>query len=129
MNEPRPRIASEEERIRLHRRRFIGAGALGAAGAVATAAAIPLALTQQDAAGLAAPGTPEAGQAPAALPRGYVALSPFQAAVLEAACERIIPADDLGPGAKDAGVVFFIDRQLANELAGFRGPYYRQGPF
>ncbi|MGI9252598.1 MAG: gluconate 2-dehydrogenase subunit 3 family protein, partial [Thermomicrobiales bacterium] len=32
-------------------------------------------------------------------------------------------------GAKDAGVVFFIDRQLANELAGFRGPYYRQGPF
>lgn len=126
---PTPADAGEMRAL-LHRRRFLGAGALGAAGAVATAAAIPLALAQQDA-GLAAPeapGTPQPGAGPALL-RGYVSLSPFQAAVLEAACERLIPADDLGPGAKEAGVVVFIDRQLANEQAGFRGPYYRQGPF
>lgn len=36
-----------------------------------------------------------------------------QAKVIEAACERIIPADEHGPGAKDTGVVVFIDRQLA----------------
>jgi gluconate 2-dehydrogenase gamma chain len=120
-----------EGHSRLHRRRFLGAGALGAAGAVATAAAIPLAIAQQDAAGVASPATPaDPAAVTGAQPvRGYVSLSPFQAGVLEAACERLIPADDLGPGAKDAGVVAFIDRQLANEQAGFRGPYYRQGPF
>lgn len=51
-----------------------------------------------------------------------------QAAVIEAACERIMPADESGPGAKDAGVVIYIDRQLA-------GPYghdkyrYTKPPF
>ncbi|MFM9107884.1 MAG: gluconate 2-dehydrogenase subunit 3 family protein [Chloroflexota bacterium] len=121
--------APDERRQRLHRRRFIGAGALGAAGAMATAAAVTVSLSQQEAAVRAAPVTPDpppAGQAPM---RGYLSLSPFQAGVLEAACERLIPADALGPGAKEAGVVFFIDRQLANEQAMFRGPFYRQGPF
>ncbi len=51
-----------------------------------------------------------------------------QAALIEAACERIMPADESGPGAKDAGVVIYIDRQLA-------GPYghdkyrYTKPPF
>jgi gluconate 2-dehydrogenase gamma chain len=51
-----------------------------------------------------------------------------QAAVIEAACERIMPTDESGPGAKDAGVVIYVDRQLA-------GPYghdkyrFTQGPF
>src|SRR5438552_1196175 len=44
------------------------------------------------------------------------------------ACARIFPADDSGPGANEAGVVVYIDRQLA-------GPYgrdryrYTQPPF
>lgn len=41
-----------------------------------------------------------------------------EARVVEAACERIFPSDERGPGAKEAGVVIFIDRQLA-------GPYGR----
>jgi len=41
-----------------------------------------------------------------------------EARVVEAACSRIFPSDDSGPGAKEAGVVIFIDRQLA-------GPYGR----
>lgn len=51
-----------------------------------------------------------------------------QAKIIEAACERIMPANESGPGAKDAGVVIYIDRQLA-------GPYghdkyrYTQPPF
>jgi gluconate 2-dehydrogenase gamma chain len=48
--------------------------------------------------------------------------------VVAAACERIFPSDDSGPGATEAGVVIFIDRQLA-------GPYgrdryrYTKGPW
>ncbi len=51
-----------------------------------------------------------------------------QAAIIEAACERIMPTDESGPGAKEAGVVIYIDRQLA-------GPYghdkyrYTKPPF
>ena len=51
-----------------------------------------------------------------------------EAMIVAAAASRIFPSDDSGPGAKEAGVVIFIDRQLA-------GPYgrdryrYTQGPF
>jgi gluconate 2-dehydrogenase gamma chain len=51
-----------------------------------------------------------------------------QAKTIQAACERIFPTDDSGPGATDAGVVIYIDRQLA-------GPYgkdkyrYTKGPW
>jgi gluconate 2-dehydrogenase gamma chain len=41
-----------------------------------------------------------------------------EARVVSAACERIFPGDASGPGATDAGVVIYIDRQLA-------GPYGR----
>jgi len=41
-----------------------------------------------------------------------------EARLVSAACERIFPADDSGPGAAEAGVVVYIDRQLA-------GPYGR----
>ena len=51
-----------------------------------------------------------------------------EARVIAAACERIFPSDANGPGAKEAGVVIYIDRQLA-------GPYgadkdrYTKGAF
>lgn len=51
-----------------------------------------------------------------------------EAAVIAAATERIFPGDDSGPGAREAGVVIYIDRQLA-------GPYgrdkyrYTRGPW
>src|SRR3982075_2776318 len=41
-----------------------------------------------------------------------------EAALVEAAVDRLIPPDDRGPGGKDAGCAVFIDRQLA-------GPYGR----
>ena len=46
----------------------------------------------------------------------------------EAAVEHLIPTDDLGPGARDAGVVVFIDRQLAG-IWGVHGRQYRSGPW
>ena len=40
-----------------------------------------------------------------------------EARVVEAACDRIFPSDESGPGAKEAAVVIFIDRQLAGRCA------------
>jgi gluconate 2-dehydrogenase gamma chain len=51
-----------------------------------------------------------------------------EARTVQAAAERIFPKDENGPGATEAGVVIYIDRQLA-------GPYgrdkyrYAKGPF
>src|SRR3982750_838339 len=46
---------------------------------------------------------------------------------LEAAVEHLIPTDELGPGARDAGVVVYIDRALASTW-GVHGRHYRGGP-
>ena len=46
----------------------------------------------------------------------------------EAAVARLVPADDNGPGAKEAGVAVFIDRQLAGAW-GSGDHLYRQPPF
>jgi gluconate 2-dehydrogenase gamma chain len=47
---------------------------------------------------------------------------------LDAAVARLIPADELGPGAKEAGVTCYIDRQLASTW-GAHGRNYRSGPW
>jgi gluconate 2-dehydrogenase gamma chain len=47
---------------------------------------------------------------------------------IEAAIDRLIPADDLGPGALAAGVAVFIDRQLDGTF-GHAGRYYEHGPW
>ena len=47
---------------------------------------------------------------------------------LDAALARLIPADELGPGAKEADVSCFIDRQLASAW-GTHSRNYRMGPW
>lgn len=47
---------------------------------------------------------------------------------LNAAVERLIPTDNLGPGARDAGVVYFIDQQMASPF-GRAERWYMQGPW
>jgi len=54
--------------------------------------------------------------------------TPEQFRVVDAATERIFPKDDHGPGAKELGVAFFIDHQLAGDW-GFNGRDYMQAPF
>ena len=55
-------------------------------------------------------------------------LSQAEALIVAAAASRIFPSDEAGPGAREAGVAVYIDRQLA-------GPWgrdlhrYTQGPF
>lgn len=49
-------------------------------------------------------------------------------AFVQAAVARLIPADELGPGALEAGAAEFIDRQMQTAYA--RGAlWYMQGPF
>ena len=65
---------------------------------------------------------------PATIPGPLLFFTAEEAAAVEAIPDRLIPADDLGPGGKDAGCAVFIDRQLA-------GPYgrlewhYMEAPF
>jgi gluconate 2-dehydrogenase gamma chain len=75
------------------------------------------------AAGLGAAAAAQAHEKPA-----YLFFSPHEAAFIEAACARLIPADELGPGAVEAGVPEYLDRQLGGAWgAGER--LYRSGPW
>lgn len=135
---PAERIAEQ----RLNRRTFIqGTGAVVAAGSLTAAGAALHSTHAQDATPSAA-GSPEAMSSPMAgmtgmegaenvdpLADGFTHFSPPDAAVIEAAAARIIPTDDNGPGATEAGVVYFIDRQLAKERQGYTGPIYERGPW
>lgn len=61
-------------------------------------------------------------------PGHYSYLTSDEAGFLDAAVSRLIPADDLGPGAKEAGVTFFIDQQMAGPFG--RGEsWYMEGPW
>jgi gluconate 2-dehydrogenase gamma chain len=57
----------------------------------------------------------------------YMFLSAVEVAFIDAAVARLIPADELGPGAKEAGVTYFIDQQLFGGW-GTMAKMYRQGP-
>lgn len=128
-DQQRPGAGHERQQPGEHmsRRRFLGAGA--AAGASLAAVVGPMAvangLPTAAARGAAAPG--DAQTQPGAA-QGYEFFTPFQADIINAAAGRIIPTDDNGPGAVEAGVVYFIDRQLSS-LEGFAGQRYQQGPF
>jgi gluconate 2-dehydrogenase gamma chain len=59
---------------------------------------------------------------------GYLFFKPEEVAFIEAAVARLIPDDPVGPGAVEAGVPFFLDRQLAGPFG--RGDhFYLGGPW
>jgi len=97
----------------LSRRNLLkGAGLVGAAVASSGAA------TQVVAAENASASRPQ--------PRSQEALEVLTAAeaeTLEAITDRIIPADENGPGAREARAVHYIDRSLASDNAGSRANY------
>ncbi|MDQ8034581.1 MAG: gluconate 2-dehydrogenase subunit 3 family protein [Bordetella sp.] len=85
---------------------------------------------------LALPGAQAQSAAPAgaaAAPAEVVAaplrfFNEREATLMDAIAARLIPADALGPGAKEAGVTRFLDGQLAGAW-GAGDHLYRQGPF
>src|SRR5437879_4859342 len=60
--------------------------------------------------------------------RTYLFLSQPEAAFPDAAVSHLIPKDELGPGAKEAGVTSFIDQQLFGGY-GTMARKYTQGPW
>jgi len=58
----------------------------------------------------------------------FLTLNGTERLVVEALAEAIIPTDGNGPGAKEAGVIYFIDRMLAGNY-GKGGNMFLQGPF
>ena len=59
---------------------------------------------------------------------GFLTLSNLEQTEVEAIVETIIPSDSSGPGAKEAGVIYFIDHQLAGDY-GHSGNMFMDGPF
>jgi gluconate 2-dehydrogenase gamma chain len=105
--------------------------ATGAVGAAMLPAALPLDIAKaqgHDAATHAAAPSAGAAQPPRAAPTTYVFFNTEEAAFIEAAVARLIPADHEWPGALEAAVPNYIDKQLAGAWgAGER--LYRSGPW
>jgi gluconate 2-dehydrogenase gamma chain len=53
---------------------------------------------------------------------------PPESAFVEAAVERLIPMDELGPGGREAGIAFYIDQQLSGQF-GYAAKMCRRGPW
>jgi gluconate 2-dehydrogenase gamma chain len=70
--------------------------------------------------------TPAVSVAPVS--HAYTFFTAPEAGFIEAAVDRLIPADDLTPGGTDCGVAVFIDRQLAGAW-GSGDRMYMQGPW
>jgi len=62
------------------------------------------------------------------VPGGWTFFSPEEAAIVEALADRLIPADDLSPGGREAGIAVYIDRQLSGPFGNDTG-LYLQPPF
>jgi gluconate 2-dehydrogenase gamma chain len=107
---------------RIDRRTLLGAGAL--------ACAAPLASSAAQLTGTGMVWSPDTSAYPTAtdLRAHYIYFSADEAAFIEGACARIVPADATGPGAVEAGVPLFLDRQLAGDY-GKGTRWYMQGPF
>ena len=63
-----------------------------------------------------------------ATPSAFGYLTMPEVRFLDAAVERLIPTDELGPGGRDAGVTAYIDGQLLSSW-GTHGRNYRSGPW
>lgn len=65
---------------------------------------------------------------PESAPESTTFFRPDQAALVEAIVSRIFPGDESDPGAREAGVLYYIDHLLTSGY-GFPEPTYRQPPF
>ena len=108
--------------LQISRRTALGAGVLAFSAPLTGAAA------QFAGGGLA--WAPNTSSFPTAvdLRANYQFFTADEAAFIEAAALRIIPADPTGPSALEAGVPLFLDRQLAGDY-GKGARWYMQGPF
>jgi gluconate 2-dehydrogenase gamma chain len=104
-----------------------GAAALSGVGAVAAAAVGPK--SEPEAAAASGAGAKSQSKKDGhSGERQYRFLHAHEAAFIEAAVARLIPADELGPGALEAGVTEYIDKQLGGAW-GHGERLFRGGPW
>ncbi len=118
-------------RVLLDRRRFLVGGV-----AAGVAAGVPWAAERDGA--LGAPSQTIRGNSPwqsgtSDVPPGvsgtdFAFFTSVELALVNALCARLIPHDDVGPGAVEANVPFFLDRQLAGPF-GRGSHFYLGGPW
>jgi gluconate 2-dehydrogenase gamma chain len=95
---------------------------------VGAATVIPAAVLMQTPDSSAAAPAKSASTAALPVKPTYLFFDTGEALFIEAACERLIPADESGPGALSAGVPNYLDKQLGGTWgAGER--LYRSGPW
>jgi gluconate 2-dehydrogenase gamma chain len=121
--------SGENHPASLDRRRFlIGSAIAGIGGVAAAAGAVhdgELGGPSQTFRGAVPWQEGTADAPPGATGTGYVFFTPGELVFIEAAVGRLIPNDPVGPGAVEAGVPFFLDRQLAGKFG--RGDHYFLG--
>jgi len=61
-------------------------------------------------------------------PGGWLFFTPEEAETVEAIADRLVPADELSIGGKEAGCAVYIDRQLVGSF-GTSSRLYTKGPF
>lgn len=118
----------------MNRREFLKIGAAGAVGfGVASAIEIPILENQLNSSNQAKGNAQNQNanlQSQITQSQGFLTLNPDEQAAVEALAEAIIPSDSNGPGAKEAGVIYFIDHMLAAGYGQASGKWwYMQGPF
>jgi gluconate 2-dehydrogenase gamma chain len=125
-----PQDKSDTQRPNLDRRRFLIGSAIAGIGGVAGAAIHDgeLGGPAQTFRGAVPWQEGTADAPPAASGSGYVFFTPTEVAFIEAAVGRLIPNDPVGPGAVEANVPFFLDRQLAGKF-GQGDHYFLGGPW
>ncbi len=129
---------NDAQNIRLTRRGLLkGSSALVATSAVITATTgCTASLTGSSAAPTPTP-IPVAEQYPAVPPPPATPPAPGelgffsseQARILDALVATVLPGSEDDPGAREAGVVNYIDHLLASQPDGFAQSIYREGPF
>jgi gluconate 2-dehydrogenase gamma chain len=114
-------VAPNEAKVSLRRRHLLGAG-------VALPLSAGAAVLQREMPWQEGTASIPAAAHDKSAPDRFVFLTSAEVQFLSAVVARLIPADDLGPGALEAGAVVFIDRQLAGEY-GRAARWYMQGPW
>jgi gluconate 2-dehydrogenase gamma chain len=114
MADDQPRIISRRELLK-------GAAVVGAAAVAGDAGAT---VAEPAPHGSAALGTAAMQRAPAArVPVKHENLTAVEADLLEAIVDHLIPSDENGPGAIEAGSIQYIDRALGGALSASREAY------
>jgi gluconate 2-dehydrogenase gamma chain len=112
------------EHGRVSRRLF-----LKGSGATIAAAGVGVPTAREIAAQGATPAATPAMQMPAGQVPAIEFFTADEAQMVEAITARILPGDASDPGAREAGVVFYIDRALSGANQGYHFKTYTDGPF